>query len=76
MGYGSLHLVGESWRRLSLSAKETAGVVCKLRMQGVKVQQFQEGWAAEVDGTQIFCATSMGNERYHVRLNSAVFPDV
>lgn len=73
----AVHLVGEGWRRLSLSEVDVNKVVLQLRSQGCKVQEFKEGFACEVDGTQLFRATKLDTAgRYHVRLNSRAFPDV
>jgi len=55
---------------------EVAAFVLRLKMQGYKVERFEAGYSCEVDGTQLFRATMMGNERFMVRYNEKVFPDV
>lgn len=60
----------------SLSTQEVAAFVCRLRLQGYKTIQLQEGWSSEVDGLQVFRATNQGNERYSVRYDERIFPDV
>jgi len=60
----------------AMSTNEVAAFVVRLKLQGYKVSQFEAGWACEVDGAQLFRATMMGNERFMVRFNERVFPDV
>lgn len=60
----------------AMSRNEVAAFVVRLRMQKYKVNEFQHGYSVEVDGAQLFRACDMGNERYHVRYNVNVFPDV
>lgn len=72
-----LRLIGDTWRRVSLTTEELNPILIKLRSQGCAVQTFQEGFDCEIDGTQVLRATEMETKgRYHVRLNSKVFPDI
>lgn len=67
----TLDLINDAWSRDAV-----ASFVVRARKQGFKVQEFVEGWSFEVDGAQVFRATHMGNERYAVRYNERMFPDV
>lgn len=60
----------------SMSRADVAALVCRLRLNGYKVQELQMGFACEVEGTQLFSACDQGNERYSVKINEGVFPDV
>ncbi len=60
-----------SWDRIKVSA-----MVAKLQLAGYKVRMFDTGFCSEVDGTQIFRAVDMGNERYDVRINERIVRDV
>lgn len=60
----------------AMSQVEVAAFVCRLRLAGYKVQDFETGYATEVDGCQIFRATNMGNERFAVRYHERIFLDV
>lgn len=58
------------------SQNEVAAFRAKLQQRGYKVQGFEAGWACELDGMQVWRATMAGNERFHVRYNERMFPDV
>lgn len=61
----------------SWGLKEVCAFIARLKLAGYKVMDFgSNGWAVEVDGLQLFRATAMGNERYTVRINERIFPDV
>lgn len=76
----AVQMVGDAWRRLNLSQDETQHCVRQLRANDLPVQVFgHDGYSCEVDGTQVFRATRLGDTfppRYHVKLNSTLFPDV
>lgn len=55
---------------------EVAAFVVRARLAGHKVHEFREGYSIEAMGEQVFRATEQGNERYDVRINHKVFPDV
>lgn len=60
-----------------LSQAATAAIIAKLRLAGYKVRDFgTDGHSVEVEGTQLFRATAVGNGLFAVRLNEGVFPDV
>lgn len=61
---------------VSMDAAPVKAWVARMRARCYKVLDLEMGWAVEIDGTQIFRATLMGQERYHVRYNEQVFPDV
>lgn len=64
--------MGKTW-----DVARVAGLVAKLQLAGYKVQAFgSDGWACEVEGTQIFRASNNGTGRYDVKLNERVFLDV
>lgn len=50
--------------------------VARMKLRCYKVLELEMGWSVEIDGLQIFRATLMSPERYHVRYNEQVFPDV
>lgn len=59
------------------SLTEVCRFIARLKLAGYKVMDFgREGWACEMDGTQIFRATNTGTERYAVRYNERIFQDV
>lgn len=60
----------------SWNMKQVAAFVARLQMAGYKVLQLEAGWCSEVDGLQVFSAVAIGNERYNVKLNERIFPDV
>lgn len=60
----------------SMDLKAVKAWVARMRARCYKVLELEAGWAVEIDGVQIFRATLMSPERYHVRYNEQVFPDV
>lgn len=84
MGYfGALQLVGDNWRHVNMDRFGVNHIVSQLKAMHLPVQQFAsrfggdpEGYDSEVDGRQIFRATKMDGERWHVRLCNKTFPDV
>jgi hypothetical protein len=76
----TLALVGnETFRHISASRQEVQLMVQKLKAGYWPVVQFgRVGWDCERDGIQIFRATAMDDhsERFHVKINSTIFPDV
>lgn len=51
--------------------------VARMKLRCYKVLEFGvDGYSVEIDGTQIFRATLSSPERYQVRYNEQVFPDV
>lgn len=64
-------LIDSSWSR-----NDVAAFVVKARMAGYKVHELEAGYCTEIDGLQIFRATDMGNERYMVRIDERIWPDV
>lgn len=59
------------------SLVEVCSFIARLKLAGYKVIDFgRDGWATELDGSQIFRATNMGNERYSVRYDGRIFADV
>lgn len=69
-------LIMQALINTAMSQQEVAAFVCRLRLAGYKVWDFESGHAAEVDGCQVFRATNMGNERFAVRYHERIFPDV
>lgn len=70
-------LKGDTMISTAMSQTEVATFVARLQLNGYKVQHFgSDGWACEINGDQCFRATAQGNERFHVRYNERMFPDV
>src|SRR5262245_49398790 len=73
----ALSLVGDNVRHFNVSVEELNAIVLKLRNQGFHIQAFQKGFDCEESGVQVFRATELETfNRYHVRLNARMFPDV
>lgn len=60
----------------SMSPNELYAFIARAKLQGWKVRDFQAGHSIEVDGLQVFRASAVGNERFHVQFNDRIFPDV
>lgn len=60
----------------AMSQIEVAAFVARLKLSGYKVYDFEAGHCVEIDGLQVFRATNLGNERFHVRYHERIFPDV
>ena len=61
----------------AMSNGEVAAFVLRLKAQGFTVQTFgNDGFACEINGDQCFRAIAQGNERFAVRYNERLFPDI
>lgn len=59
------------------SLQEVRSFIARLKVAGYKVKEFgSDGWATEINGSQIFRATNTGAERYQVRYDGRIFADV
>lgn len=68
---------GGNMSHVSLNEAQASQFKVRLRLAGYKINDFgHDGFCCEVDGSQVFRATAIGNGRYSVRFDERIFPDV